>query len=218
MKPLIVINFKNYPPALGKKGLILAKKLAAVKQQKYQLAIAPSLLLLEEVITAVTIPVFAQHVDALISGPRTGNISVKELIELRAAGAILNHSERKLPLAVLQKTIRLCKKSKLKVIVCAASLSELKKIAPLYPDFIAYEPPELIGGGVSVTTAKPEIVKKAVELVGKLSPKTKVLCGAGIQGREDLQAALRLGTTGILISHVVVQARNPERVLEKMLE
>lgn len=218
MKPLIVINFKTYPQALGAKAVFLARQLAAVKSRKFQIAVAPSLLSLEEVITAVKIPVFAQHVDALLTKPRTGTISVKELQELCAAGSILNHSERKLPLPVLSKTIFQCKEHKLITIVCASSLAEIRNIAPLHPDYIAYEPPELIGGNISVTTAKPEIISKAVQLVKKLSPKTKVLCGAGIQDREDVQTALRLGTSGILVSHIIVKAKNQRKVLKDMLE
>src|SRR3989344_8294695 len=111
MKPLLLVNFKTYPEALGKKAISLAQKLAAVKTKKYQIAVAPSVLSLEEVIEHVKLPVFAQHVDAVVSGPRTGSISVEELKQICATGSILNHSEHKLSLSILTKTILLCKKN-----------------------------------------------------------------------------------------------------------
>ena len=101
--------------------------------------------------------------------------------------------------------------------ICASSLAEATEIAKLKPDYLAYEPIELIGGEVSVTKAKPVIIAKAVEVVKKISPKTKVLCGAGVHSREDIQKALQLGTKGVLIGHVVPKAKDPAKFLKEML-
>ena len=50
MKPLVLINFKIYKEALGNKALEVAKKLDSIKKNgdKYEVAIAPSLLTLKE--------------------------------------------------------------------------------------------------------------------------------------------------------------------------
>lgn len=217
MKPLILINFKLYPEAMGTKSISLAQKIASVKTKNFIIVVAPSATMLEEVAKKVNLPVFAQHADPYTSGAHTGSISIEELKEIGVQGTILNHSEHKIPLKQLRATVNLCKKEKLITIVCASSLAEVRIIAALKPDYVAYEPPELIGGNISVTSAKPEIIGKAVTLVNKVSPATKVLCGAGVQAREDVQAALKLGTQGVLIGHAVPKAKDPAAVLKKLL-
>src|SRR3989344_375519 len=192
MKPLILLNFKTYPETTGKKALLLAKRLEKVKTKKYQIVIAPSLPTLEEVVA-------------------------QELKEIGVKVTLLNHSERKIPFSILRKIVKDCKRNKLVVVICASSLTEAHKVAQLAPDYLAYEPPELIGGNVSVTKARPEIIAKAVELVRKISPRTRVLCGAGVQSREDIIKALRLGTKGVLIGHAVHKAKDPAKFLKGLL-
>ncbi|MDP3734599.1 MAG: triose-phosphate isomerase [Nanoarchaeota archaeon] len=217
-KPLILINCKTYPEAAGKKALKIAQQIAQVKNTKYRIVIAPSLLTLQEIAGKVKIPIFAQHADPFSFGAHTGSIPIQELKSLGITGTLLNHSERKIPLTILQKIVHLCRKEKIITVVCASSLAEVQKVASLHPDYLAYEPPELIGGNVSVTKAKPEIIATAVRLVRSLSPSTKVLCGAGVQSAADVQKALELGTSGVLIAHAVVKAKNPKRMVERMLE
>ena len=217
MKPLILLNFKTYPEAVGKKALLLAKKLEKVKTKKYELVIAPSLPTLEEVIVGTSLKVYSQHTDLAGLGAYTGKISAEELKKIGVKGTILNHSERKVPFLLLKKIVVDCKKHKLITVVCASSLREATQIARLKPDYLAYEPTELIGGEISVTQAKPEVIVKAVEVIKKISPKTKVLCGAGVHSREDIQKALQLGTKGVLIGHVVPKAKDPAKFLKEML-
>ncbi|MBI2666536.1 triose-phosphate isomerase [Candidatus Woesearchaeota archaeon] len=217
-KPLLLINVKTYPEALGKKGILLAKKLEKIKNKKFQIAIAPALLDIEEVAKNIYLPVFAQHTDPFAEGAHTGSVPLSELKILGVSGTLLNHSERKIPFAVLKETVALCKKFKLTTVVCASTLAEVKKVAQLKPEYLAYEPSELIGGNISVTTAKPEIITKAVQAVKKISPKTKVLCGAGVQNGEDVRKALELGAKGILVANAVVRAKNPEKVVEEMIK
>ena len=76
---------------------------------------------------------------------------------------------------------------------------------------------ELIGGNISVTNAKPEIIKKAADIVQTKSPTTKLLCGAGVHSAEDVRTASRLGCQGGLISHAIVNARKPAEKLRKIL-
>ncbi|HLD79328.1 MAG TPA: triose-phosphate isomerase, partial [Candidatus Nanoarchaeia archaeon] len=128
-----------------------------------------------------------------------------------------NHSERKIPFSILKKIVKDCKRNKLVVVICASSLTEVHKVTQLAPDYLAYEPPELIGGNISVTKAKPEVIAKAVKLVSKINPKTKVLCGAGIQSREDIIKALQLGAKGVLIGHAVPKAKDPDKFLRRLL-
>ncbi len=216
-KPLILLNFKLYPETIGKKGIELAKKLATVKSKKYNIGIAPATSILSETIKETSLPIFAQHTDPVTEGAFTGHISPEELRLLGVKGTILNHSERKITIQQLKKTVLLCKKNKLITIICASNLNEIKKIAKLHPDYLAYEPRELIGGTISVTNAKPEIIQSAVELLKKISPKTGILCGAGVHSQKDLQRALQLGAKGVLIGHAIPKAKNPVQKLKNLL-
>jgi len=217
MKPLILINCKTYEEVSGDKGILFAKKVARVKSAKYEVAIAPPQLLLREVCSAVTLPVFAQYVDYVEYGAHTGAIVAGEVKKAGAKGVILNHSEHKLTKERLAKTVELCRKQKLEIVICASTVAEVKKVALLKPEYIAYEPAELIGGEVSVTTARPGVISEVVDRVRKISLRTRVLCGAGVHSRDDLYMAIRLGASGVLLAHAIVKAKDPTAVLKRML-
>ena len=216
MKPLVLVNFKTYVESSGKNALKLVQKLSKIKSNSCQIAVAPSLLTAAEVVK-IKLPVFAQHADALSWGAHTGSILPAELKELGVQGVVLNHSEKKLSLKVIKETIQLCQKEKLQTVICCSNLNELKQIVKLHPDYLAYEPQELIGKETSVVAVHPKIITQAVELTRKISSKTKLLCGAGIHSQADFQTALKLGARGILISHAVVKAKNPEKFLQQLI-
>jgi len=216
MKPFVLINFKMYDEASGKKGVALAKKIASVRSHRYEIAVAAEMLILNDV-ARLPLAVYAQHVDPIEFGAHTGQIVPAEVKRMGCVGTLLNHSERKISVKAIERTVFLCKQKKLKVVVCASTLSEVQRVAHFKPDYIAYEPAALIGGDISVTSAKSEIIQKAVLMVRKISSSTRVLCGAGVHNKEDLKAALTLGACGVLLSHAIVKAQNPKRFLEEML-
>jgi triosephosphate isomerase (TIM) len=217
MKPLIVLNFKTYNEATGLKALPLAQKIAKSKKNKYDIIVAPSLLTTKEIVDKTTLTVFAQHTDNVQLGAHTGRIPAKELVDIGVKGTLLNHSERKVPYKFLTKIVKECRKNKLQIIICASSISEVKKVAQLKPEYLAYEPTELIGGDVSVCKAQPDILVTAVNAVKKISRKTKVLCGAGVHNKEDLGQALVLGMHGVLIGHAVPKAKDPKKFLQELM-
>ena len=217
MKPLILLNFKTYKEAAGKNALALAKQLETVHSKEYDIVVAPSILMLKEIVDKTSLTVYSQHTDNISLGAHTGRIPAEELKAMGVKGTLLNHSERKIPLEFLQEIVEICKKKQLKTVICASSLSEVGKVAEFKPDFLAYEPPELIGGKISVTEAKPDLILKALEIVDKVSPKTRLLCGAGVHSKQDLGQALMLGAKGVLIGHAVPKAKNPGKFLQEML-
>ena len=217
MSHLILINFKTYKEATADKALELAKSIAKIKNDKYNIAIAPSLLTIKEIAQKTNLMVFSQHTDHISLGANTGRIPADELKKIGVRGTILNHSERKIPTKYLKEIIEICRTKKLKTVVCASSISEIKKILQFNPDYLAYEPKEFIGGNISVTEAKPEIILKAAEVIKEINPRTKLLCGAGIHSKEDLGHALLLGANGVLIGHAVPKAKDPKKFLEEML-
>ncbi len=216
--PAIVLNFKVYPEVLGKRGWELARMAAAVAQDTgASIVIAPPLSDLAHVAKMVHIPVFGQHADTAEAGAHTGWLPPESLLEAGAAGTLLNHSERKIPHKNVAALIPRCEKLGLEVIACADDLKEAEALARLAPDYIAVEPPELIGGDVSVTTAKPEIVSGAVAAIHRINSEIGVLCGAGVKDRKDVRKALELGTVGVLLASGVVKAKNPERALRDLV-
>src|SRR3989338_2739843 len=102
MKPLIVINFKNYKESVGFSGVKLAKDIFSVKSKKYEITIAPSIVLLKEVAGLKRGKVFAQNVDYHMHGAYTGSVLPAEVVEVGGYGTILNHSEKKIPFGILQ--------------------------------------------------------------------------------------------------------------------
>ncbi|MEK6937511.1 MAG: triose-phosphate isomerase [Nanoarchaeota archaeon] len=223
MKPLILINFKVYPESIGKKGILLAQKIAKVKSKKYQIGISPTTLDIVEIARTLknknhSLLLFAQHSDSNDLGAHTGSVTLEELKAWKISGVIINHSENILKLPEIKIEVEKCRKLKMQSVVCASNLKDIQNIANMKPDYLAYEPAELIGGNISVTSANPKIILQAVKLVKEASPKTKLLCGAGIHSREDLLQALKLGAAGVLLAHAVVKARDPKIFLEKMLK
>ena len=100
-------------------------------------------------------------------------------------------------------------------IVCVKDIAEVKKYVRLDPDFIAIEPPELIGSGKSVSKEKPELIVKAASIVNSSKNKTKLLCGAGIVSGEDVSKAIELGSKGILVASGIIKAKNWNKIISE---
>ncbi|MHA1348503.1 MAG: triose-phosphate isomerase [Candidatus Odinarchaeia archaeon] len=215
--PLILINFKCYSEALGKKGILLAKIASRVSEETgICISVAPQYTDIRVICEEVDIPVIAQHIDPITPGSHTGSILPESVKDAGAAGVLINHSEKRLKLADIEAVIRKAEKLKLKTIVCTNNAIVSAAAAALNPDMVAIEPPELIGTGISVSKAKPEVVTDTLKLIKKVNPDVDVLCGAGISNGEDVSAALKLGTRGVLLASGVVKAKDPEAVLKNM--
>lgn len=212
--PLIVVNFKAFHESSGKQGLHLARVCEGVAREAgVAIAVAPQMPDLALVAREVSIPVVAQHADDLPAGSFTGWVPPESLRASGASGVLINHAEHQVELATIENLVRRCRSFSLDTIVCADNLPTARAAAAVEPDFVAIEPPELIGGEVSVTTADPAIVHRTVLEIHRIGPGIRVLCGAGIRGREDVARALQLGTEGVLLSTGVVKAPDPRAAL-----
>jgi triosephosphate isomerase (TIM) len=217
--PAVVLNFKTYPEILGKKGWDLAKRFAAVADDTgASIVLCPPTADIAHVAKLIHLPVFAQHVDAVDPGQTTGWTPPESLLEAGAAGTLINHSERKVAWEEMAKSIPKCQAIGLEVIACADDVAEAETLAKFSPEYIAIEPPELIGGDVSVTTAKPEVVSRTVDRIRGANPRVAVLCGAGVKTRRDVAKALELGTSGVLLASGVVKAKDPEKALRDLVK
>jgi triosephosphate isomerase len=217
--PIILVNFKCYEESAGEKAFKLAKTCEFVSlEYGINISIAPQFIDIKTIAEEIEIPVFSQHMDPIEFGACTGHVVPFSLKEAGAVGSIINHSERRLDIEKVKKCIELTKKYDLISVCCSASVNESKEIAKFNPDFIAFECPELIGTGISISKARPEVITKCLNEIKKTNPKIKVLCGAGITKGDDLKKALELGTIGIILSSGVVKAASPEDVLVDFAE
>jgi triosephosphate isomerase (TIM) len=216
--PVIVVNFKVYSEVEGQGALRLAKECErAAGEHKASFAVCPPMVELSKVASSVTIPVLSQHVDARSPGSITGHVSPQSVKAAGAVGTLINHSEHRMAMPDIVIAVRMCREQGLISIVCTDSSETSVAVAAYGPDFVAVEPPELIGGDISVTTADPQIVSRTVELVRKVDPKVKVLCGAGVKNGADVKAALSLGASGVLLASGVVKAKDVKAVLKDLV-
>lgn len=204
MKIRGIINYKTYEESSHQGGLRLAQEIGKLGHEI--LGVAPQAADLALISQNTRVPVFAQHVDPRESGRNTGYVTPRSVKLAGCVGTILGHSEHPVPDRILRDTVRLCQKEGLIVMACAGSLRQLQKHLKLRPDIIAYEAPELIATGRSVSRAKPEILKKSADIAKKFG--VPLWCGAGISSVEDVQRALEIGAEGVLISSWIVKAKN----------
>ncbi len=209
--PSIIVNFKLYEQATGDSALKLAKIHDEVaKETGASIGIAVNPLDLSKIVDAMeVIPVFSQHIDPVGYGSHTGHILPELVKEHGAYGTIINHSEFKMEDQRVAEAVQRAREVDLYTIVCADSPEEAKKILACQPDLIAVEPPELIGGDISVSKASPYIIEEAVEIAGD----SRVLVGAGVKDADDVKIALALGAKGVLLASGVTKADDPYSVL-----
>lgn len=213
-KPLIVLNFKTYAQSMGDKAVLMAKYCEEVgTESQVEIIACPQIPDIFRVAGSVKIPVFSQHIDSAGAGSFTGHITADCVKSAGASGTLINHSERRILLSEIDSGIQSAKKAGLSTIVCTNNIAVTSAAAALSPDFVAVEPPELIGSGIPVSKANPEIVSGSVNAVKKINPGVRVLCGAGITTGDDVAAAIELGTEGVLLASGVIKAKDPKAAL-----
>ena len=213
-EPFLLINFKTYLEATGKKAVELAVKMEKVgKETGVRVGVAPQFCDIEQVAANVAIPVFAQHIDAITPGAFTGHVLAESVSAAGATGTLINHSERNLKLPEIEKAVQHAREVGLTTVVCAGTARLCAAVALSEPDTVAIEPPDLIGTGRAVSKENPEIITDSVKRIRNVNPTVAILCGAGISTGEDVYAALKLGTNGVLVASGVVKAPKPEEVL-----
>ena len=215
---LIVLNFKTYLESTGLQALRLAKICEDISRDySVQMVVVPQVADIQAISKAVKIPVYAQHVDGVGYGGFTGHVTAASLKAAGAAGSLINHSERRLKLAEIEASISACRQAGLKTIVCTNNVATTRAAAALQPDYVAVEPPELIGSGIPVSKASPEVIVNSVEAVKGIAPQVGVLCGAGITHGEDLRSALELGSVGVLLASGIIKAKDQRKALEDLV-
>lgn len=208
---MIIVNFKTYANTLGDKGLDLAQRLSQSVQDT-KLVLATGSCELSRIAHSVLCPVYAQHVDPITPGTHTGFLSPEHIDANGGTGSLINHAEHQLTPETIQHTIQRCKEAGLSTVVCVPDVATLARVVAHKPDYIAYEPPELIGGDIAVTSANPDVIKRAVTAAGSIP----LLCGAGVKTGEDVRVARSLGCVGVLVASGVICASHPEQALKEL--
>lgn len=200
---MIVVNFKAYGNAVGEKSeeIIEACRKASEDTGK-RVIVTPQP---EDLLRAEDVEAFAQHVDGVNPGSHTGSILAKGVKDAGASGTLINHSEKRLRDRSIEASINAAESQGLETIVCAQTPDECEKFSEFGPDYIAFEPPELIGGDNPVSEAKPELIEEAVE---RTAEGVKTLTGAGIKSKKDVEKSIELGCEGVLVASGVVKAND----------
>ena len=213
--PIIIVNFKAYQTAIGENAVNLARICEKVaKDTNTEIAVAVQAPDIYRISKQVSIPVLAQHIDDNAFGSHTGNIIAESVKENGALGTLLNHSEKRLRMDILEASVKRAKETGLATVICANDPDIGAAVSNFDPDFVAVEPPELIGGDISVSSAKPEVITDAVNKCSK----GKLLVGAGVKTTEDVKKAIELGAVGILVASGITKAEDPEKALRDLVK
>ncbi|MCH9657659.1 triose-phosphate isomerase [archaeon] len=212
---MFVINCKNYEEISGDMIIKFVKTAEKIsKKYKVKIAISPPQHLIG-LVSNSSIPILAQHVDDSKVGSTTGFVVPELLKKSKVKGSLINHSEHRISGKEIEKLVSKLSELKMISVLCVKNVAEAKKYLKLNPDYIAIEPPELIGSGKAVSTEKPELIAKAASIVNGSENKTKLLCGAGIVSGDDVAKASELGSKGILVASGIIKAKNWDKIISE---
>lgn len=216
---MIFINFKTYKSGTGEEALNMAKIIDQVSHES-GIKIIPVVQSLDirEIVLEVSTEVWSQRIDPVEFGANTGSILAEAIVDDGAVGTFLNHSENRFSnFEDLSKAHDRAKEVGLKTLIFAKDVEELEKVSSLSPDYISYEPPELIGSrDLSVATAKPDVISQAVEISKKSG--IPLIVGAGVHSREDVKKCLDLGAVGVAVASDVMNSIDPKKELLDLVE
>jgi len=217
VKYKLIINLKTYKESTNKNAIKIAKICYGLRNvaKKYnvEIILAPQLIDLKEVV-AEKVKVYAQSIDFYDYGAHTGFVVPEILKELKVLGSIINHSEHRFEFSEIKKRIDKAKEVGLETCICARDIKDLKELVKLNPDFIAVEPKELIGGNISISSAKPKLILDSVKAVKNIP----LLVGAGVKNKEDVRKSIELGAKGILVASGVIKVKNIKGAILDLLE
>ncbi len=213
-EPFLLVNFKTYLEATGKRAVELSRKIEAVgRSSGVKVGVAPQFCDIEQVASHVEVPVFAQHIDPVTPGAYTGHVLAESVRAAGASGTLINHSEKTLRLLEIEKAVERAREVGLQSVSCAGTVRLAAAVALSEPDMVAIEPPELIGSGRAISKERPEVVTESIKRIRSVNRSVRILCGAGITTGEDVYSALKLGVQGVLVASGVVKAPKPEDVM-----
>ncbi len=216
MDTLIVVNFKTYQEAHGVAAEELAMIMQDIETDARMIAVVSAFDLSSVVSAAPNLEVWTQHLDPINFGSNTGWLHPETAICRGAKGTLINHAEHKVSIEHIAMLLDSVPED-FTVCACAADIDEARALSALEPNYVAVEPPELIGGEISVTTADPDIVSGTAAAIREISEEVGILCGAGVKNGEDVATAINLGTSGVLLASGVTKVDDPRMSLNDLI-
>jgi len=215
-KPLLILNLKSYSEIFGGKAVEIGAACVNISEETDTvIAVCPPLPWLSAV-SETGILTFAQHTDALLPGAHTGYTSPEMMSRAGARGTLLNHSEHRLRVSEIEFAVKECRRLGMYTTVCADTPETAAALSVLRPDAIAIEPPELIGTGISVSNARPEVITDAVKSIRSHEAHVRIIAGAGITLPEDVSSAVMLGAEGALVASAIIKSADWKGLIRKM--
>lgn len=209
-KGRVIFNLKNYLDCSIQESLKILGQLETIRDNRIYLA--PPINSLDYLNSKKrNCKIIAQSTSVINAGAFTGNISLEILMKNKVNGTLLNHSEKRIS-KELVKEICFSSKNGFETIACCENIIEGLEFQKYDPSYIAYEPKELIGSGISVSTAKPRIVSDFCEKI------KNPLIGAGITSIKDVEKGVELGAKGFLIASAFVKAKDKKKYAKNILE
>lgn len=213
-KPFFIVNPKSY--LYGDDAMKMAKisdKLAA----KYNIdCIFTGQLVDLPIIAKETshLIITAQHMDSLKPGRGMGHVLPEALVHAGIKAVVLNHAEKPLTIAELDKTIKRAKEVGLLTIVCSDTVEQCRAIAELNPDVMICEPDSLIGTGNS---SNEDYIKSTVEAVRDVNPDILIMEAAGVSTGADVEKIMKLGADGTGGTSGIIKAPSWEDKISEMM-
>jgi len=206
---MLILNFKTYTEATGDNATKLLDAVIKLSETNIDLTskifCAPSMLdLVHSKKTHYSLNIISQHIDNKSAGSTTGWATPENLVAQGISISLYNHSEHRVWSDSIVEDIKAIQAKGVQLIVCCENVEEATKLLEAQPFGLAFEPKDLIGSGVSVTT-RPEAVSA---FIAATKGKTKVFIGAGVSTKEDVSKSLELGADGVLLASAFVKAED----------
>ncbi len=206
---MLILNLKTYSESTGSNVYSifdsLSSELSKDARLKDLVFAAPANIYLSEIKNKYpNVNLASQTVSSKNAGSTTGWIPADNLVSLGVDIAIYNHSENRQNMDTIVEDIIAIQSKGIRLVVCCENVEEATKILAANPFAIAYEPKDLIGSGISVTT-RPEAV---TEFIAAVKGKTKAILGAGVSTNEDVVNSLKAGADGVLLASAYVKAED----------
>jgi triosephosphate isomerase len=212
--PFFEIGPKSYLNGDDVLNLAKAADLAAEKYRVNILFTSPLVELRRVAEACKHLFVLAPHMDPLRPGRGLADTLPESLVAAGAAGVMLNHIEKPIPLDTLEQTLRRADELGLLTVVCTGTIEQAKAVAHLHPDVIVAEPADLSGTGKTIDMAW---VKASIDAVKSVNPKILVLQGAGISSGKDVYQVIYAGAEATGTSSGVVKAQDRSDMVDEMI-
>lgn len=208
---MIIINCKNYDEVSGT-GISKLIGAAQYVSKKYgvKIAVAPPQHMLA-MAPRKGVMILAQHIDDSQAGSTTGFVVPEMLKKSEVAGSLINHSEHRLDGRQIKRLVLKLRDLEMVSVLCVQNVAEARRYVALRPDYMAIEPPELIGTTDAISRKRPDLIVRTADLVK--SANTQLLCGAGINSGEDVAKSIELGSSGILVASGILKAKDWKKTI-----